>query len=227
MIALVIDTETIDLNDYSMFDYGAVLYDLSNKKILEETQLFPEEVFNTPLYRKAYYYKKNKDFYDKLENKKVVPMIEVRKSFNEMIRKADYFSAFNAKFDLKALSFNFMRHAGSKNQLTYKRLSKNGLGVIDIPIMFAKLVNASNYMEYCLKYNHMTPKGNVRTTAEVVYKYITDNKEHEETHTALQDAREEAEILSYLFTLNEEDAITQARHSTVGRPYQIIKTKAR
>ena len=51
------------------------------------------------------------------------------------------------------------------------------------------------YFNYCVKNNLLTSRGNIPTTAEAIYGFITDNPSFNEAHTALDDALIELEIL--------------------------------
>ena len=51
------------------------------------------------------------------------------------------------------------------------------------------------YVKFCKKHGFITEKGNCKTSAEVVYAYLTNNKNFKEEHTGLSDCHIEYEIL--------------------------------
>ena len=55
------------------------------------------------------------------------------------------------------------------------------------------------YVKWCLKNNFVTDKGNIKSSAEVVYAYLTNNVAFCEEHTALADVWIEYEILLKVF----------------------------
>lgn len=57
------------------------------------------------------------------------------------------------------------------------------------------LCNTHKYVEWCLTRDYVSAKGNPMTRAEVVYQYLIEDDTFIEAHTALEDARIEAEIL--------------------------------
>ena len=61
-------------------------------------------------------------------------------------------------------------------------------------ILHTRLLNR-DYIEFCKSNNFLTDKGNIRTKAETVYKYLTNNLNFEERHTGLEDVKIEYEIL--------------------------------
>lgn len=52
-----------------------------------------------------------------------------------------------------------------------------------------------NYVKYCKTNNFVTEKGNIKTSAEVVYAYLTKNNSFVEEHTGLADCEIEYKIL--------------------------------
>lgn len=64
-----------------------------------------------------------------------------------------------------------------------------------IPAILHTHLLTKKYVNFCKKNDFLTEKGNVRTKAEIVYKYLFGKMDFEEEHTGLADARIETEIL--------------------------------
>ena len=58
--------------------------------------------------------------------------------------------------------------------------------------MFCK---SRNYLRYCAKRHFLTDSGNPKSSAEIVYRYLSSNDDFIEEHTALSDCEIEADIL--------------------------------
>ena len=56
-----------------------------------------------------------------------------------------------------------------------------------------------SYKRFCQKYGYMTKNNQPRFTAEILTRYITDNQDFVESHTALEDAIIESQILAFCF----------------------------
>lgn len=96
--------------------------------------------------------------------------------------------AYNAAFDVRVLN-------------AYTRAINRGeffpinTPVWDLWTMSLYTVCASrNYGEFCELHQMYTDSGNIRTNAESVFAYLTDNAEFAEEHTALADCEIESEI---------------------------------
>lgn len=55
------------------------------------------------------------------------------------------------------------------------------------------------YKRFCEKNGYITKKGQLRYTAEIIYRYIKHDKDFVESHTGLEDTLIEKEILAYCF----------------------------
>ena len=55
--------------------------------------------------------------------------------------------------------------------------------------------DSRNYVKFCDDNEFLSEKGHRKSSAEIVYRYITKNLEFEEAHTALADTEIEAAIL--------------------------------
>lgn len=201
-LALILDTETIDIKDLDTFDIGFVLIDVDSGEILVKEGYLIEEVFGTDLYKRAYYYEKNNEIYEKmLEANKIniKKLSEVRGRINEIALKykPDYFGGFVINFDIRALNYSYQKYGVAHKNIHY---SKMPFEIIDIPILFTHLeaITTPEYILYC-KENNLLTKTGVRTTAEAMYGFIMNDSSHREEHTALSDSIEEAQILHYLF----------------------------
>jgi len=231
MKVIVFDTETIDTKELSAFDIGYVVTD--NGIAVEQASFLIEETYKGPLFKNAYYYEKNKERYEEYEStgqSLLVPLASARADLNKAIvhHAVEIIAGFIISFDIRALNYNFKKYLGETNEITVESLGKNRV-VIDIPVLFALLYNGKEFKDWCKNNNCLTDKGNYKTTAEVIYRFISGNNEHEEEHTALQDSIEESAIFWHLvnkFDLTKEHAIMKeaAQLTLKGRKaWQILK----
>lgn len=63
---------------------------------------------------------------------------------------------------------------------------------------FFKIMNNPQYSDYCKKNEYKTTKGYPSASFETVYRYLTGNKEYNEVHRGLEDARDEYDLLRKL-----------------------------
>ena len=56
-----------------------------------------------------------------------------------------------------------------------------------------------NYIRFCLENGFVSPSGNIKTSAETVYAYMTNNADYDENHTGLEDVLIETKILAKCF----------------------------
>lgn len=200
MITLIFDTETINaLNNLDMFDFGYVVLD--NEKIIDKGSYLVKEVYGTDLFQRAYYYEKNSEEYvKKLEQKtiEIKTVAEIRDILNGLFKiyKIDVIAGFVIKFDIRVLNFNFKKYLGATSEISISKLSEK-CKIVDIGLLFAnKYAKIKDYKDFCMLNGYMTEKGNYKTTAEVIYRFITGKNEHSEEHTGMNDCIEEGEIFS-------------------------------
>ena len=53
------------------------------------------------------------------------------------------------------------------------------------------------YKRFCEKNGYLTKNGSLRYTAEIIYQYITQDKDFKESHTGLEDVLIEKEIFAW------------------------------
>ena len=98
--------------------------------------------------------------------------------------------AYNAPFDEGVFNFN----------CEYFKIANpfDNIPIIDIvPYVHKTIAFNKDYQDFCEQYKLFTESGNYSTTAESVYKFITNNPDFNEEHTALSDSLIEKDILFY------------------------------
>lgn len=73
------------------------------------------------------------------------------------------------------------------------------------------------YVKYCKAHNFVTDNGNIKTSAEIVYGYLTKNKDFEEEHTGLSDCRIELKILLSAFKTKKKII------PNIHQPWRLVK----
>lgn len=196
---MVLDTETV-ADARIPFDIAYTVIDRKGN-IIERGQYFTAEVIDNPcglyLLCKDSFSRAKADFYLTAAQEQpynIRTFAEIKELVNMVIRHYDAtVCAYNAKFDFTVCN-NFAAAMG------LGQFFANDVEVWDIWTMALYTLCAShNYSDFCDTHGFHSEKGNRKSSAETVYRYIANNPHFVEAHTALCDTEIEAEILSAIF----------------------------
>lgn len=201
---IVLDTETAPLTpgngtdprNSRVYDFGFVVADKDGVVYEKRSLIIGETFANAKLMMNAYYRNKLPQYYEGMRNGEweVVTMLEAFNIFRAAIEKwgVHDFYAYNAKFDRAVLNATLADYSNGFRSFFFPYGSTYG----DIwDIAGATICNTKKYVKWCAENGYMSEKGNPKTSAEVVYRYITKNHEFVERHTALSDSEIELSIL--------------------------------
>lgn len=199
---LVLDTETANSVEQPLpYDIGFAVIDKQGN-FYEKHSFVIADVYcgHKELMQTAYYSEKIPMYEKDLKEgkRKLVSLFTAKKTLEQVIKKYNIkeFYAYNALFDKKALNNDLRYITKSK----YRWFLPYGVEVKCIMAIACQLLMLRpSYVKFCLKNNLLTEKGNISTSAETCYKYITKNCDFVESHTGLEDVEIEAEILTYCF----------------------------
>lgn len=192
---MVLDTETVSTARIP-FDIAYTIIDRKGN-VVEKKRFLVADLFNTPMGQHLLVhddFSKNKiSRYLSMINNGVSPTYfsTIREEIRSTVKRYNCIvCAYNAQFDYECLT-NFAQSLGFKN------FFKSSTIIWDLwNVAVSLLVNSRNYVKFCLENGFYNEKGNLKTSAEVVYRYITKNTDFVEKHTALEDTEIEAEILA-------------------------------
>lgn len=207
---LVADTESTGLGSKAfVFDFG---YVISNRKgkIFQERNFLVTEILTNPRMMLGALY--NPDWRAMMGGKlfsHYVPALhhsEIKligwRDLMEILRddilthSVDVFCAYNLPFDLGAMQ-------KTHNHVTEKNLNFQRLDLLCLwEFACNDLLQTRLYHDVChrmgLEQGWITEAGNVKTTAEKTYAFLSGDYDFIESHTALHDAQIETEILHRL-----------------------------
>lgn len=198
MYVMIFDTETTSLNKPFCYNIGYCVYNTDTNEIELKEDFVVEQIWhNIPLFSSAYYADKRPIYINRMKSRKV--KMEKFGFITQRIYRIiksyaiEFAYAYNSKFDEKVFNFNCDFFKVINPFDTVKVFDIRGM-------VHNKIAFTSEYKNFCESNNLFTDTGNYSTTAESVYKFITNNIEFEEEHTALSDAIIETEILEYCIT---------------------------
>lgn len=191
---VVIDTETASLSG-DVYDFA---YAICNKKghIFHTRNFVVSEVVTDPSKMMCAFYAR-KVFSDyiplMLENPEiVVTWDKVREIFLQDCREygVNVLAAYNLAFDIRAMK-NTHKLLGSGKFLDFSPR------LLDIwEFACTSLLKQRNYKKIAEYHGWLTEKGNIKTSAEMAYRYLSGEPDFIENHTALSDVLIEVEILA-------------------------------
>lgn len=196
MTIVVFDTETTSLEKPFCYNIGYCIIDTEEWNTLCRKEFVVEQIWhNTALFSSAYYADKRPRYVANMRAKKI-RMMKYGYITQEMIRdfekfNVEYAFAYNSPFDEKVFNFNCD---------WFKCINPfDTIPIIDIRGTVCEFIIDDIYKAFCEHNNYFTDAGNYSTTAETVYRYITNDTDFIESHTALNDAIIEAEILKWCY----------------------------
>jgi hypothetical protein len=193
MNIMVVDTETTNLEKPFCYNIGYVIANTETKEILVRKEFVVEQVWkNQELFSTAYYVDKRPIYVNRMRAR-AIKMDKIGYITQEIARDIKFYEieqvyAYNSPFDQKVFEFN---------SEWYKIINPFELTEFyDIRgYVHEFLAETEQYQDFCDKHKLYTESGNYSTTAETVFRFITDNVDFNEEHTALADSEIELEIL--------------------------------
>lgn len=207
---IVLDCETAPMDkelnkvipqNMLVYDVGFAVVD-KRGRVYEKFSFINADVFcgEKELMQSAYYAKKIPSYWEQIKNGEstLTSFYNIRKALIETIEKYNVKEVYahNMRFDYGALTNTQRWLTKSK----YRYYFPKDIIICDTLKMARQVVaNTPTYVKFCNDNGYMTKGGQVRLTAEILYRYITRDMEFNEEHKGLDDVMIEKEILAYCF----------------------------
>ena len=196
---LVCDIETANhAEDALAYDVGLAIVD-RNGTVYEKHSYICKEIFfdEADLMQSAYYARKIPEYHEGIADgsRKVATLYEIRAKVFEMYEFWHYKAvmAYNAYFDNSGLNRTQRYITKSK----YRWFFPYGVPVHCIWHMACQTIcSLKKYHKFCADNGFVSKAGNIQTSAEVVYRFLTNNPDFEEEHKGLEDVLIEAYIFA-------------------------------
>jgi len=220
MVIVIFDTETTSLEKPFAYDIGYTIFDTDQKAVLLKRSYVVEQVWhNKELFCSAYYADKRTLYISEMRQRNIL-MEKFGYITQQMCRDFKAFNvegayAYNSSFDEKVFNFccDWFK---CKNPF-------DTIPIFDIRGYVHKfLAFDSKFQMWAELHNEFTESFNFSTTAQTIYRYITDNPSFEEAHTALADSEIELEILLYCIDKGAHWNTAYKVYRTITRPLERI-----
>ena len=230
---IFIDTETIGTLNVKEsiipFEIGMKVLDTETMKVVKEKSYLVRKLFNNKfIMLSTFSATKYPNYFDKLENDKrykTCSANDISKDIKKTIERynAKIMVAHNGNFDKTAMARLF-EEFGVENPF-------ENIDLLDTMELSKVITFSKDYANYCLAHKDrlnsvkdscfITNSGRVRTTAQAIYCYITNNADFEEAHTGLEDIDIEIEIFKKSMDLLGNTMVTLNTAPT-WRDYSIV-----
>lgn len=197
---LVVDTETaegVDTNPLP-YDIGYAICDRAGNIYRMRSFVVPEVFLDLKeSMQSAYYAEKIPKYWEDLKRgtRKLTPMWQIYKTMRQDIKdfKITTVCAYNMSFDRTALN-NLIRYVSkSKRRFWFPfGIEYNCIWHEACQLLLAR----RSYIKFALENDLISPSGNIQTSAEATFKYLTEQVEFLESHTGLEDVLIEIEIMA-------------------------------
>jgi len=205
----IIDTETANgfvdengklcLNDSLTYDIDVAIID-NKARVYDVKRFIVNEIFHDSMMTSCYYAHKMPEYIEQINNGdfEVCSIVTIRKAISKFLKSYNVkaIMAHNARFDYRALNNTIRYVTGSK----IRYFLPYGLEIWDTQKMAHDTIcKQKTYIKFCEENGYMTKHKTPRPreTAEVLYRYITNNKEFNEVHKGYEDIMIEKEIFAY------------------------------
>jgi DNA polymerase III epsilon subunit-like protein len=196
---IVVDVETTNsIDDPLCYDVGFAVINPKGE-ILESHSYVVADIFlDGDLMESAYFKDKMPQYWEDIKNgKRILRRFKTIKSiFADVVKQygVKIVVAHNARFDNRALNLTQRFLTSSK----YRYFFPFGIEIWDSLKMSREVLkNNVKYDNFCYDNNFLTKRGAKRYTAEILYRFLTDDLDFEESHTGLEDVEIEKEIFAF------------------------------
>lgn len=203
---IVLDTETTnDIECPLVYDVGFAVID-KNGCVYEKHSFVVADVFlDKELMKSAFFSEKIPMYWEQIKKgeRTLTSFFNVRRTLAKVMAEYDIDTviAHNARFD-------YISTATTQRYLTkskYRYFFPYGTKVWDTLKMAREVFkDDEKYCEFCTENNYKTSNNSNRYTAEILYRFLTDDNSFIESHTGLEDVLIEKEIFVECVRRNPE-----------------------
>lgn len=203
---IVIDVETTNsIDDPFCYDVGFAVIDPLGKIYESHSYVVADIFLDSDLMDSAYFKEKIPQYWEDIKNgKRLLRRFKtIKMIFADVIKQygVKIVVAHNARFDYRALNLTQRFLTSSK----YRYFFPFGIEIWDSLKMSREVLRDSvEYDNFCYENNFLTKRLAKRYTAEILYRFLTDNLDFEESHTGLEDVEIEKEIFAYCLSQKPE-----------------------
>ena len=202
----MLDTETAnDIDCPLVYDVGYQIFTLQDGILCEKSFVNADVFLDKELMSSAYFAEKIPTYWEDIKSGKRIlkRWYNIKKELQEDFKKfnVSIVCAHNARFDNKSLNTTQRYITTSKNRY----FLPFGIEWWDTLKMARSILKDNDsYSEFCYENNYLTSRGCRRYTAEIIYKWLTQNNDFVESHTGLEDVKIEKAIFEYLIEQNPD-----------------------
>ena len=198
----VIDTETATLWG-EVFDFGMVIVNSKGTEVARYDAIVQEVYDDVRTMEKAFYFNKVDSFYEpNLRCKRMVKKswrtICVEVSALCAKHRVSVVSAYNLAFDRRVIAATNKKYNG------FSMFAKGTKELCLWKFACTTELQSTEFEELAVKMGWVSEAGNLRTNAEVAYKFMTGQLDFSESHTALDDALIELELMKLLIATKKK-----------------------
>jgi hypothetical protein len=198
----VIDTETATLWG-EVFDFGIVIVNSKGTEVARYDAIVKEVFENVTAMKKAFYFNKVDSFYQPNIRCKRMTLKSWRTICVEVSalcakHRVSVVSAYNLAFDRRVIAATNKKYNG------FSMFPKGTKELCLWKFACHTELQSDEFEELAVKMGWVSEAGNLRTNAEVAYKFMTGNLSFSESHTALDDALIELDLLKLLMAKHKE-----------------------
>lgn len=194
---MIVDTETANfVNQPLPYDIGYQIIDVDTHEILRKRSFVVQEIFmDKDLMSSAYYAKKVPQYWEDLKagKREMKRITTIRKIIADDMRdfNCTLVGAYNMGFDKRSTN-NGIRYS---TYSFYRWFFPYGTEYFDLwTAACTSFMRSKHYIKWAIKNGFVSDAGNVKTSAEIAYRYITKDVGFVESHTGLEDVEIETAI---------------------------------
>lgn len=197
---LIVDVETANSTAFPLvYDIGYAVADKTGK-IYEKGSLIIKEIFfsdNKELMTTAYYAKKIPKYFENIftHQSKVVSLLKAKWLLREIMEKynINIVCAYNANFDVNALNTTLRYITKSKYRWFFPYDTEiNCIWHMACQLLYTK----RKFVKFAIENGYISKSGNLQTSAEIGYRFLTNEDDFIEEHQGLQDVLIECQIMA-------------------------------
>ena len=199
MYYIILDTETTnDIECPFVYDFGFSVIDETGKVYASYSYVNADIFCDDELMKSAYFVDKIPSYWNDIRNGSRIlkPFHVIERIFRRVCTEwnINTFVAHNAKFDYIALQTTKRYITTSKRRFFFPY----GAKFVDTLKLSRTVLGANDdYRNFCVTNQYVTKNNQNRYTAEIIYRFLTNDNSFEEEHTGLADCMIEKEIFRY------------------------------